>query len=442
MTDILQALQNGSANWWIFIPTAILLGALHGLEPGHSKTMMAAFIIAIRGTVGQAVLLGLSAAISHSLLIWLLAALALHYGNQWDAETMEPYLQIASAVIIFALAVWMYLRTRREVRESAAHGHSHGHSHVHEHGGKVHSHDHSHEDSAHGHDDHTHDDWQNHSHTHAPAKPAGLILPAGYEAPPAPESKRGPHGGMLLDTGHGWLEIAVFEDDVPPRFRVYPCKATGAPVPLPKGTQLGIETARLDGRSQKFLFEPGDGFWEATAVLPEPHEFLATVTLGHADHAHTYRLRFTEDDHHHGPVAAEIKEEGDVYQDAHERAHAEDIARRFKGGKVTTPQIILFGITGGLMPCPAAFTILLVCLQIKKAALGFTIVGAFSFGLALTMVSVGALAAWSVRHAERRFSGFSEAMRRAPYVSCALLTILAAYMAWSGWHGLHGGHSH
>ena len=54
MTDILHALENGSANWWIFIPTAILLGALHGLEPGHSKTMMAAFIIAIRGTVKDA----------------------------------------------------------------------------------------------------------------------------------------------------------------------------------------------------------------------------------------------------------------------------------------------------------------------------------------------------------------------------------------------------
>ena len=47
-----------------------LLGALHGLEPGHSKTMMAAFIIAIRGTVRQAVLLGVSAAISHSAMVW------------------------------------------------------------------------------------------------------------------------------------------------------------------------------------------------------------------------------------------------------------------------------------------------------------------------------------------------------------------------------------
>ena len=58
MENFSQLLQSGNA--WIFIPSAILLGALHGLEPGHSKTMMAAFIVAVRGTVGQAVLLGLA----------------------------------------------------------------------------------------------------------------------------------------------------------------------------------------------------------------------------------------------------------------------------------------------------------------------------------------------------------------------------------------------
>src|SRR5476651_1668106 len=100
MNDFLQALQNGAANLWLFIPTAILLGALHGLEPGHSKTMMAAFIVAIRGTVGQAVLLGLSAAFSHSLIILLLAAVALHYGSHWDVESTELYFQMVSGVII------------------------------------------------------------------------------------------------------------------------------------------------------------------------------------------------------------------------------------------------------------------------------------------------------------------------------------------------------
>ena len=81
------------------------------------------------------------------------------------------------------------------------------------------------------------------------------------------------------------------------------------------------------------------------------------------------------------------------------------------------------------MVCLAAFTVLLVCLQLKRATLGFTMVAAFSFGLALTMVVVGVLAALSVQHAQKRFRGFGEAMRRAPYVSCALLVVLAAYMA-------------
>jgi nickel/cobalt exporter len=88
------------------------------------------------------------------------------------------------------------------------------------------------------------------------------------------------------------------------------------------------------------------------------------------------------------------------FQDAHEREHALEIEQRFAGRTVTTPQIILFGITGGLMPCPAAFSVLLICIQLKRIALGFTLVAAFSAGLALVMVGTGVLAAWSLRQAQ------------------------------------------
>jgi nickel/cobalt transporter (NicO) family protein len=58
MTPFAELLQQGAGHAWLFIPSAILLGALHGPEPGpepgHSKTMMAAFIVAIRGTVKHA----------------------------------------------------------------------------------------------------------------------------------------------------------------------------------------------------------------------------------------------------------------------------------------------------------------------------------------------------------------------------------------------------
>lgn len=38
MTSFAELVQQGSSNLWLFIPTALLLGALHGLEPGHLST--------------------------------------------------------------------------------------------------------------------------------------------------------------------------------------------------------------------------------------------------------------------------------------------------------------------------------------------------------------------------------------------------------------------
>lgn len=87
MTPLSGLLQQGTARAWLFIPSAILLGALHGLKPGHSKTMMAAFIIAVRGTVAQAVLLGLAATISHTAVVWLVALVGLRLGRNFEAET-------------------------------------------------------------------------------------------------------------------------------------------------------------------------------------------------------------------------------------------------------------------------------------------------------------------------------------------------------------------
>ena len=72
MTDTADLIQHSSLVW--LMATGLLLGGLHALEPGHAKTMMVSFIVAVRGTAPQAVLLGLCAALSHSLLIWLLAA--------------------------------------------------------------------------------------------------------------------------------------------------------------------------------------------------------------------------------------------------------------------------------------------------------------------------------------------------------------------------------
>ncbi|SPB14894.1 high-affinity nickel-transporter [Caballeronia novacaledonica] len=282
MTDFSTLLQQGTASAWLFIPSAVLLGALHGLEPGHSKTMMAAFIVAIRGTVGQAVLLGLSATISHTAVVWAVALAGMYFGRNLNPETTEPYFQLASAVLVVLVATWMIWRTRRDQQMAAEHHHHH-----HEHGD---------------------------------------------------ETKR-------IDTGHGFVRLEIFEDGVPPRFRLF---REGHRHGELRPEQVVIETKRPDGTQQVFTFRERDGFLESKEAIPEPHQFTARVQISHERHSHHYDVEYVEHGHHSETTGLDVSSA--EYQDAHERAHANDIKRRFANKDVTTGQIIMFGLTGGLPP--------------------------------------------------------------------------------------------
>ncbi|MGX2181811.1 nickel/cobalt efflux protein RcnA [Klebsiella pneumoniae] len=275
MNDYTSLLQQGNA--WLFIPSAILLGALHGLEPGHSKTMMAAFIVAVRGTLKQAVLLGLAATVSHTAVVWLIAMAGLWFGRGWNAQTSEPWFQLVSGIVIVLIACWILWRIWRESQPHTHHEHHHEHDHHHDH-------------------DHRHD------HHHASSSAAPLVA--------------------------------------------------------------------------------------------------------------------------------------EEWQDAHQRAHAQEINRRFDGRQVTTGQIVLFGLTGGLIPCPGSITVLLICLQLKKFSLGATLVLGFSVGLALTLVASGAIAALSLKHATRRWPWLNDLSRKAPWFSGLLIIVVGIYMMLHGLSGL------
>jgi len=163
-----------------------------------------------------------------------------------------------------------------------------------------------------------------------------------------------------------------------------------------------------------------------------PHVFTVTLTLRHGDHGHDYDVAFT------GKEQAVMEEEGAEPMDAHARAHANDIKRRFTDRRVTTGQIVMFGLTGGLIPCPAAITVLLLCLQVKQVAIGAVLVLSFSVGLALTMVSAGVIASISMHHLARRWSGgrLAGLASRAPYVSSAVIICMGIYLATMGLIGL------
>lgn len=261
MPDIAQIIQSGTTNPWVYLPAAVLLGALHALEPGHSKSLMAAFIVAIRGTIAQAILLGLAAAVGHTIIVWGLAIIGLQLGDALILDKAEPWLVLISGLMIVALAT----RLLWQLTEGT-HRHGHGHS--------AHAHHHGH------------------------------------------------------------------------------------------------------------------------------------------DHGH---------DHDHGGV------------DAHAAAHQREIDEKFAGrSNVTTGEILWFGFTGGLLPCPAAIAVLLICLQLKAVTLGIAMVAAFSVGLAITLVAIGVIAAWGTRKAASIWSGFGRWANRLPYVSATLVLILGVGVALRG----------
>jgi nickel/cobalt exporter len=99
---------------------------------------------------------------------------------------------------------------------------------------------------------------------------------------------------------------------------------------------------------------------------------------------------------------------------------------------LTRWQIVLFGLSGGLLPCPAAVTVLLLCLQLRQVGLGLLLVGSFSLGLAFTMIASGVVASVGVRRLGGRSGVFAAWARPATYASCALILAIGLYMLAEG----------
>jgi len=107
------------------------------------------------------------------------------------------------------------------------------------------------------------------------------------------------HGGPVVTTARGGIEISVFETNVPPRFRLYFQDARKKAAPPPPAGAVTLETIRPDKRRQVFRFRQHPKYLEATELLPEPHEFAAVLKLKRGSRAESHKIRFREDHHHH-----------------------------------------------------------------------------------------------------------------------------------------------
>jgi cation diffusion facilitator family transporter len=86
----------------------------------------------------------------------------------------------------------------------------------------------------------------------------------------------------------GTVVLEVFEDGVPPRFRLR--AETGQPL---TAQATSVETERPDGTRQLFAMKDRGGFLESVEEIPEPHAFTAHVRMGQ----HDYPIIFAEHEH-------------------------------------------------------------------------------------------------------------------------------------------------
>lgn len=168
-----------------------------------------------------------------------LAMIALLIGYESISRIFDPVpIHFAEAIPIACLGLAVNIASAWLLSSGEHHGHSHGHGHAHE--------------------------SNEHDESHEIATEAGIVI------------------------------LQVFEDGVPPRFRLRAITGSALEAQVPS-----IETVRPDGTRQLFAMQDKGGFLESRDEIPEPHAFTATVRIGEQN----YPVIFEEHEHAHGSTA-------------------------------------------------------------------------------------------------------------------------------------------
>ena len=104
----------------------------------------------------------------------------------------------------------------------------------------------------------------------------------------AAEPEKGPNRGRMLRDGAFAVEMTIFEDGVPPVYRVYPSR-DGKPVD-PKTVNLSVTLKRLDGEINRFAFKPEKDYLQGDGVVVEPHSFDVEVVAVENGKRHVWKF--------------------------------------------------------------------------------------------------------------------------------------------------------
>ena len=325
----------------VYFPAAVALGALHALEPGHAKALTAAYLIGIKGTKRDSIILGLSVAATHSVVVIGISAIGLWLGNEAFTGQATEWLERGSGIVAIVIGSWMLWR--RIALQHRTHDHHH--------------------------------------HAPEPVLIFGVSINGLVEIVETPLGER--------------MRFASSQVSLDDEFIV----------------QIDREGGQIEQLSLTKSPENSNVYLSST-VPGEPHEFSASIVSKSSGDSVSFSMKEPEGhDHSHMD---------DV---AHAQAHAATLPDYVKNGeRPSLGQIIGFGAAGGMIPCPASITVMLLALSTGKAGLGvFTVLG-FSLGLALALVGVGVLIVTGLSKLSNtgRLSWLSS---RAPVISASLVIV-------------------
>jgi nickel/cobalt exporter len=120
--------ENTLSPWLLVVGLGLsaLLGGLHALTPGHGKTLVAAYLIGSRGTVGHAAALGGIVTLTHTASVIAVGLLALLAGQYILPDVLVPALEVGAGLLVVALGLRL---VRARWRTRGGHHHDHGHHH-------------------------------------------------------------------------------------------------------------------------------------------------------------------------------------------------------------------------------------------------------------------------------------------------------------------------
>lgn len=223
----------------ILVGAVAAVGVLHTIVPDHWVPIT--LIARQRGwSRSETARTALKAGTGH-VLSTLAIAVAVWIAGVAFAQHFGQFADTAASIALVGFGGWIAISSLMELQRPDGNGHGHSHSHS-----------------------HSHDHWISSDTVHGPEL-------------------------QQIKTGHGTLDLSIFESGVPPRFRL-----TGA-----YDDTVQVETIRDDGSRQVFILAKDGAYWESVDEIPEPHQFSVVVRTQHGDHTHTYNARFTE--HKHGP---------------------------------------------------------------------------------------------------------------------------------------------